>query len=195
MFGLMPGPFVTDAMLDPSALGFEFLGDWTATATQSSAVTITTARTVEGLLLLLSVPGMSTTTSQVGIRFNADAGLNYHHRNFTSPAVLGGLASFDNAQAVSQGEINLYGTTGTDAARIYQIFVMNKPNVSHLCVWQTAIVAATGAANSQVGNPNFGGGEWFGPLSTTQITSIDLLPLNGGGFLLGTTMQVFGGDL
>ena len=192
MFSLMPGPFVTDAMLDPSALGLEALGDWTAPDDTTASATITLSRVVEGMLILLSIPGMTMTTSTVGLRFNGDAGPNYHHRNFTSPNVAG-LATFDNAEAVSQPEINVYGPTGTDAARIYQIFVMNKPNVSHLVVWQSAVVAATGAADNQVGRPNFGGGEWI-TATAVQASSLTLLAL-AGAFKAGTSLHVYGGDL
>ena len=192
MFSLMPGPFVTDAMLDPSALGLEFLGGWVAVDDTTTNATIPMARAVEGILILVSISGMTLATSTVGVRFNGDVGPNYWHRNFTSPNVAG-LATFDNDQFASQAEINVYGPTGTDNARVYQIFVMNKANISHLVVWQTAIVAATGAADSQVGRPNFGGGEWL-TATDQQINSVTLMALSGA-FKEGTTVQVFGGDL
>jgi len=192
MFSLMPGPFVTDAMLDPSALGLEFLGGWVAVDDTTTNATVPMARAVEGILILVSISGMTLTTSTVGVRFNNDSGPNYWHRNFTSPNV-GGLATFDNDQFASQPEINVYGPTGTDNARVYQIFIMNKPNTSHLVVWQTAIVAATGAVDGQVGRPNFGGGEWT-TATADQVNSISLMALSGA-FKEGTTIEVFGGDL
>lgn len=176
--GYFVGPYATTSYV---ASTWDYLGSTKLAATATSTAVVTIPKR-DYLVICVSIPSYAGTLDIGSLRFNGDTAADYSSRYISFAA--GTSTATDNA-STSVTLARLFAQTQS-TGRSACAFVANSTTKDKF----GAVTALSGTGNQATSTTIENGGfEWA---TTTQITSVQLLTMNGGNLAAGTGFAVFG---